>query len=189
MIYATSPVTGHTVTLTDTLNNSTSTLATLTLDGNNTASYTTSSLVVGDHLATATYNGGVDYQSSQGYVIQEVVAQNVLAHVLPSFAIMATYNPLGDEALPPTAYAVAIPSTTTAATPIFIIWNSSSIVQVEITGNNGIDPVVNSGFISTQGSGTYEIASGFTNSITLLFNAYDTVSHIAVSQDIQITIT
>ena len=108
---------------------------------------------------------------------------------LPSFALIGTYSNTGDGALPPSAFAAAVPSSTPFSVPIFIFWSSTNIIQVRITGDNGVDPAVDSGLINTLGSGNYEIPTGFSQSISLTFDAYDTIGHIAVTQTIPVTIT
>jgi hypothetical protein len=108
---------------------------------------------------------------------------------LPGFALMGVYSTLGDGALAPMAFADAIPSTMVAYTPIYVVWNTVNIVQVEITGNNGVDPPVNSGLISVVGTeGLYEIVNGLQQSMTLTFNAYDTLTHIAVTILLPLTV-
>jgi hypothetical protein len=183
---------GGTVTFTDTFNSVITPLATIDLYENNTVNYTTfadDTLPLGSHLITATYNGDAIYESSVGTLTQTIVVPSGSVAYLPSFALIGNYSTSGDGSLPPTASSAAVPNTTTSGTPIFIVWSSSNIIQVRITGNNTIDPAVDSGLINTTGSGSYEISAGFTHTISLTFNAYDTIGHVAVTQTIPVTIT
>lgn len=111
---------------------------------------------------------------------------------LTSFALLASYSPLGDSGAlssTPTVDVAAIPSIIHANQPIFIVWNTTNIVQIGITGNNGVDPAFDSGVISTTGSSSYEITRGFTTNVNLTFTAYDTVGHAAITQIVPIVIT
>jgi hypothetical protein len=106
---------------------------------------------------------------------------------LPGFALIGNYSTQGDSALAPVAFAALIPTQTIVLddetyivpnTAVFVAWSITNIVQVVITGNNGIDPPVNSGPLNTTGlsSGIFEITNGFTHDITLTFQAYSSVS-------------
>jgi large repetitive protein len=173
---------GGTVTLTDTFNSVTTTLTTLTLTpsgSTSTVNYTTSSLAYGLHTITATYSGDSTYSGSTGTVLQHIVHPSDTYVYLPSFALVGTYSAQGDTLLPPAAVAVLVPTETTGSfivpnTPLFVIWNTTNISQVRITGDNGVDAPLDSGFIITVGqdSGSFEIPSGFTHDITLTFLAY-----------------
>jgi hypothetical protein len=112
-----------------------------------------------------------------------------MSNTLPSFALIATYSPQGDNTLPSTAQAAAVPSPAPANVPVYIVWVSSNIVQVVISGDNGVDPAFNSGPISTTGSGFYEIPNGFSTHISIMFQAYDTPTHIAITQTLSLAIT
>ena len=133
------------------------------------------------------------FATSAGSTSQTVnfPSNNLDSSLLPSFALVGTYSTDGDTSLPPVANASAIPNPVAPNKSVFLVWTSTNIVQVSFTGNNGVDPVLNSGLIMTTGagSGVYEISAGFTESITITFSAYDTTSHIAVTQAISLVIT
>jgi hypothetical protein len=108
--------------------------------------------------------------------------------VVPGFAIVAGYSSLGDSDLAPQVTFSAIPSSAAAGAPIYLIWSTLNVGQIEVTGTNGVDyigagplPTSPSGFdtgrISAIGSGIYQIPNGFTESITLTLTAYDATGH------------
>lgn len=173
---------GGMVTFTDTFNNVTTTLATLSLYRNNSVSFATNLLAAGMHTITAAYNGDATYAPSFGSLTQTVGASSVATY-LPGFALIGEYSPTGDEGLAPSAVAVLVPTDTAGSyivpsTPVYILWSITNILQVRITGDNGIDLPVDSGFINTVGltSGSYEIGAGFTHDIVLTFEAYSSIS-------------
>lgn len=168
-------------------------LATVELHTANSVTYATysdSSLSIGGHTITATYNGDSTYDSSSGTIAQTVTSSGDTI-VLPGFAFRGIYLTTGDEGLTPSASAAAIPSVMASYTPVYIVWNTVNIVLVRITGSNGVDAPVDSGFITVMGSGSgfYEIPTGLQQSMVLTFNAYDTPSHIADTINIPLTIT
>ena len=180
---------GGVVTLTDTFNSVTTTLATLTLDGFNNATYTTGTFAIGNHLLTATYAGDASFNSSVGTLTEVITAQVLQTGLLPSFALIGAYETTGDVTLPSSGNAVAIPSTVSVHESVFVVWNTANIIQVKVTGNNGVDPAVDSGLLNTLGSGTFEIAGGFTENITLTWTAYDSPGHAAIVQVLPVTVS
>jgi|SRR5208337_2214677 len=108
--------------------------------------------------------------------------------VVPGFAVIAGYSSLGDSDLAPQATFSAIPSIAHVGDPIYLIWSTLNVGQIEITGSNGVDyigvgpfPISPTGFdsgrISAIGSGIYSVTAGFTHSITLVLTAYDATGH------------
>jgi hypothetical protein len=113
---------------------------------------------------------------------------SILTLTLPSFSLMATYSSQGDVAAIPTASLQIIPSTIYYGTPITLVWNTSGIIQVEITANNGVDPAIDSGLMSTTGLGTFFLPNGVSVTTVFTLSAYDTVDHVAVTTSIQATV-
>jgi hypothetical protein len=95
------------------------------------------------------------------------------ALIVPGFALIATYVPGGDQSLPATVQLFAIPSTTTAGTPVMLLWNSLNVAQVEITGTG-----FTTGLLSTIGSGFYLNESGFAETILLTLTAYNAAGQV-----------
>jgi len=109
---------------------------------------------------------------------------------IPGFASIASYSTQGDISLTPYAVLAAYPSSTTVHAPITLIWNTSNIVQVEITANNGHDAPFDSGLINVQGGvSIYPISGGMSVTTTFTMAAYDTIGHLALSPTTVVTIT
>jgi hypothetical protein len=178
----------------------------VSLNGNATstsasaAQASTTGLSVGLHSALANYLGDATpvtghTASTSNTVTQQVVAVSVSDVVeIPGFALIGSYSTAGDSSLPPQAQLFAIPSTAAPAESINLLWNTLNVAFVGITGNNGVDYQpggFNTGFISTSGSGIYVIGNGFTASILLTLQAYDsTQTPIAgLTSAVSITIT
>jgi len=107
---------------------------------------------------------------------------------IPGFAVVGGYSSQGDSDLAPQVSFSAIPSTLHAGAPVYLIWSTLNVGQIEIKGSNGVDyigagplPISPTGFdtgrISSIGSGIYQIPNGFTQSITLTLTAYDATGH------------
>jgi hypothetical protein len=110
--------------------------------------------------------------------------------LLPSFAIIAEYSPTGDSGLTPEINAFfSIPASTAPGQSVTLIWYTTNVPQVGITGNNGIDPPLNTGLLpSAVGSGTYVVS--FTHTITLTLTAYDAIGNpLGITKSITVTIT
>jgi hypothetical protein len=128
------------------------------------------------HTITAIYSGDANFNGSQRTFSQQVLTVSS-GGLIPGFAIVGTYSASGDSSSTPAVALSAIPSSTNANVEIILLWNSNSVGQIEITGNNGIDPPFDSGRISTLGSGVYIVGNGFTKTITLTLTAYDATGH------------
>lgn len=93
--------------------------------------------------------------------------------LLPSFALMASYSTSGDP-LPPSATVVftVTPSTTTSGTSLTLSWTTTSVSSIRFIANNGVDPIFNSGLItSSLSSGSYTYPSGFSITTNILMLA------------------
>lgn len=149
------------------------------------------SLAPAIHTIVAIYSGDANFGGSQnaGFT-QQVLAVSEGEGLIPGFAIVGTYSASGDSSSTPAVSLSAIPSTTTPSTEIILLWNSTAVGQIEITGNNGIDPPFDSGRISTLGSGVYVIGNGFTQTIVLTLTAYDSTGHpLGLTTTVKITIS
>jgi len=146
------------------------------------------------HTIFAVYSGDSNFSGSQnaGFTQQVLVVSSGNGEI-PGFAIVGTYSTSGDSSSTPAAALSAIPSSTPAATPpteIVLLWNTTAVGQIEITGNNGQDPPFDTGRISTLGSGVYVVANGFTKTITLTLTAYDSTGHpLGLTATATVTIT
>jgi len=133
-------------------------------------------LTVGIHNITAVYTGDANYSgctATPNPLVQQVTTVVVFPPEISGFALMASFSSVGDSSLPPQATLFAVPANTSAHTSITLLWNTINVGQVEITGNNGLDPAFDTGRISTSGSGVYIVGNGFTKTILLTLTAYD----------------
>lgn len=157
------------------------------------ATFETTALSVGVHSISGVYSGdlGVLYNpSTSGALLQQVQPQVFPQNVLTAFSLQATFSPNGDTNLPPQAALQAVPQSTHAHTSITLLWNTVNVGQVQITGNNGIDPPFNSGLLATSGNGAFIVGNGFTATITLILNCFDKVgAPLPVSAQTTITIS
>jgi hypothetical protein len=124
-----------------------------------------------------------------------------MAFVLPGFALIASYSTAGDNALTPQATLYAVPETAAIHQPINLLWDTLNVAYVGITGNNGVDyqsppppgsvTGFNTGLLSSNGSGIYPLAGGFTATITLTLQAYDATQTaiLGLTSTVVITIT
>jgi hypothetical protein len=147
-----------------------------------------SSWSVGSHLVTASYSGDADFQSSTATLIQLVInSRGEVLHDVPGFAIFSGYSPSGDVFLPSWATFSASPSTTTAGTPVYILWTSNNVATVEMMETTTSPPV--NILLSTTGSGIYEFTGGFSTSTVVACTAYDGDGNIVTTENVLITIT
>ena len=153
------------------------------IDGIPTASYgPTTALSVGSHMVTATYSGDVDFASVETTLIQLVLTPRGDSLLdLPGFAVFASYSSEGDTSLPAWATFTAVPASTTAGTPVYILWSSNNVVAVSIEGAPSL--------INTNGSGIYEFTSGFSVSTVVTCIAFDSLGNIVTTENVLITIT
>lgn len=140
--------------------------------GVSTATLSISYLSIGNHPILAVYHGDVNYYNSTSNSVSQQVNANPTIF-LPSFALLASYSVNGDSSLTPQATLYAVPSSTSPGTSLILLWNTLNVAEIEITGNNGIDPPFNTGLIPTTGSGAYVVEQGFSNTINLLLTAYN----------------
>ncbi len=70
------------------------------------------------------------------------------------------YSSEGDTFLPAWATFTAVPASTTAGTPVYILWSSNNVVAVSIEGASSL--------INTNGSGIYEFTGGFSVSTSTM---------------------
>ena len=108
---------------------------------------------------------------------------------LVSFAMTAGYSNEDDNVVSFSANVGAFPSSTSAGTPVLILWNTSNIAQVEITANNGTDPPIDSGLITTYGAGFLPLPLGFTKTTIVTMDAYDSMGNLVASPTTQVTIS
>src|SRR5271157_1794727 len=150
-------------------------------------------LIVGTHNISAQYVGDPNYigtTATPDPLIQQVNAVASAAPEPPGFALISSYESTGDSSLPPQATLYAVPATTLPHTSITLLWDTINVGQIEITGNNGIDPPFDSGRITTTGSGVYIVGNGFTHTILLTLTAYDATGHpLGLLSVAQVTIT
>ena len=143
-----------------------------------------SSLTAGPHTINAFWSGDINFSSSPSNSVSQLVNAVVgSGNVLPGFALIAEFSPLGDGSLPPQALLYAVPANTHAHVPVDLLWDTLNVAFVRITGNNGVDymtpPIPGSvgGFdttlLSTSGAGIYVVPNGFTANISLTLQAYD----------------
>ncbi len=174
------------ITLTDSVSGG---LGTFTLSSGSYTYGPTSSLSIGSHTITVVYNGDTNFSDSTATFVQLVLtARGDILYDLPGFAIFTTYSSEGDTNLPAWASFTAVPATTTAGTPVYILWTSNNVITIEITEVSGSPPnfpVV----ISTSGSGIYEFLEGFTASAVLVCTGYDVDGNTVATEDVLITIT
>jgi len=169
-----------TITLTDSLSGFPP--QTLSLVAGATSYGPISTLSTASHLITAAYSGDTTYNSSNTNLIQLVLSQRgTELFDLPGFALFASYSTEGDTSLPAWATFTAVPSTTTAGTPVYILWSSNNVVAVSIEGAPSL--------INTNGSGIYEFTSGFSVSTVVTCIAYDSLGNIVTTENVLITIT
>jgi hypothetical protein len=107
---------------------------------------------------------------------------------IPGFAVIGGFNSQGDSDLAPQVSFSAVPSTAAPNAPIYLIWSTLNVGQLEITGTNGVDYIgfgpfptsplgFDTGRITAIGSGIYPVTNGFTQSITLTLTCYDATGH------------
>jgi len=143
---------------------------------------------VDSHLFAAVYGGdGTHAGSSSGLVQLILTASGLFPLDLPGFAVMASYDEEGDVNLPPWASFSAVPSMASPLQPVYVLWTSVNVAKVRISGTNGID-TLDTGNLFTTGSGTYEVASGFHDTITLNCAAYDSSGNAVATQSLQVTV-
>jgi hypothetical protein len=179
-----------TVLLHDSLGGFSDQLLTLSpIGGIPTVSYgSISTLVAGSHSITATYGGDSNFQSVQQSLVQLVLTPrgNTLLD-MPGFAILASYNSQGDTNLLSWASFTAVPTTTTAGMPVYILWTSNNVAAVEIYEVGSI-PLF-SVLIATEGSGIYDFTSGFPTSTVLACTGFDSLGNAVATENVLITIT
>jgi len=150
-------------------------------------------LTVGFHNLSAIYVGDANYigcTATPDPFVQQVIAVVSAAPIVPGFALIASYQSTGDSSLPPQAALAANPSNTTAGHSVTLIWDTINVAQIEITGNNGIDPPFDSGRITTAGSGIYIKGTGWTHTILLTMTCYDATGHpLGLTASATVTIT
>jgi hypothetical protein len=149
------------------------------------------SLSPGNHTIVAIYSGDANFNGSQnaGFT-QQVLTVSAGVGNIPGFAIVGTYSPSGDSSSTPAVALSAIPSNTTPFIEIILLWNTTAVGQIEITGNNGVDPPFDSGRISALGSGVYIIGNGFAQTIVLTLTAYDSTGNpLGLTTTVKITIS
>ena len=169
-----------TITLTDSLSGFPPQL--LTLVAGATSYGPISTLSIASHLITAAYSGDTIYNSASTNLIQLVLTQRgTELFDLPGFALFASFSEEGDVALPAWATFTAVPSSTTAGTPVYILWSSNNVAAVSIEGAPTL--------INTNGSGIYEFVSGFSVSTVVTCIAYDSLGNIVTTENVLITIT
>ncbi len=172
-------------------------LVSLTSNGvgspSSTATLQITILSVGIHNITAVYTGDANYSgctATPNPLVQQVTTVVIFPPDIAGFALMASFSSAGDSALPPQAILFAVPANTSAHTSITLLWNTINVGQVEITGNNGLDPAFDTGRISTTGSGVYIVGNGFTKTILLTLTAYDaTGSPLGLTSTATVTIS
>ena len=180
-----------TVTLHDSLGSFPDQVLTLApVSGVPTAAYgPTTALSVGSHTLTATYSGDVNFDPSSSTLIQLVLTpKGDILFDMPGFAIVSGYSSQGDTNLPSWASFSAVPSVTTAGTPVYILWTSNNVVAVEIaeiSGSPPYPPVV----LTTGGSGIYEFPEGFVASTVLACTGLDSNGNAVATENVLITIT
>jgi hypothetical protein len=148
-----------------------------------------STLLIGSHTISATYNGDSDFHTGQVTLVQLVLTpRGDILFDLPGFAILASYSSQGDTNLPSWASFTAVPETTTAGTPVYLLWTSNNVVTigiVEVSGSPSYPPVI----LATSGSGIYEFTGGFTASAVLACTGYDINGNAVATENVLITIT
>lgn len=88
---------------------------------------------------------------------------------IPGFALLATYTTSGDGGLTAAANLIVNPSSTTANTPVNLIWSTQNVAQIRITGTS-----YDSGYISLVSTeGLLTVEGGFASTITLTMACYD----------------
>jgi len=120
---------------------------------------------------------------------------------LIGFSLLATYNSSGDALLPPQAALVAVPTLAAPLQEVVLVYTTLNVAYVRITGNNHVDYQAppppgslsgfDTGFLSTSGSGIYQVQNGFTVGIMLTLTAYD-ATHTAIpglTPTVTITVT
>lgn len=131
-------------------------------------------LAIGTHSISAVYSGDGNYSpSTSNTVLQQVNALTAPTNTVPPFCAIASFTPNGDTSLPPQATLFAVPANTTPHHSVTLLWDTINVAQIEITGNNGVDPAFDTGLLTTAGSGAYVVGNGFLATITLLLTAYD----------------
>ena len=169
-----------TITLTDSLGGFSPQI--LTLIAGATSYGPISTLSTASHLITAAYSGDTVYNSANTNLIQLVLSQRgTELFDLPGFALFASFSSEGDTSLPAWATFTAVPASTTAGTPVYILWSSNNVVAVSIEGAPSL--------INTNGSGIYEFVSGFSVSTVVTCIAYDSMGNIVSTENVLITIT
>lgn len=159
-----------------------------------------SSLTAGSHSINAFWSGDANFSSSPSNTVSQQINSVVgSGNVLPGFALIAEFSPLGDGALPPQALLYAVPANTHVHVPVDLLWDTLNVAFVRITGNNGVDymtpppPGSLLGFdttlLSTSGAGIYVVSNGFTATITLTLQAYDATQTIILGLTSSVTIT
>ncbi len=153
-------------------------------------------LGVGAHNISAIYVGDGNYigtTATPDPLIQQVNAVASAAPQIAGFSLIASYQSTGDSSLPPQATLYAVPASSPPNSLITLLWDTLNVGQINITGNNGIDPVFRFpavGNVNTSGSGVYLINSGFTHNILLTLTAYDSLGvPLGITSSAQVTIT
>lgn len=118
---------------------------------------------------------------------------------LIGFGLVASYTAQGDASLPPQASLVAVPSLVAPGQETVLVYTTLNVAYVRITGNNHVDYQLppppgsvsgfDTGFLSTSGSGLYQVPNGFTVGILLTLAAYDATHTVIVGLTPTVTIT
>jgi hypothetical protein len=143
----------------------------------------------GAHLVTASYSGDIDYIPGIVSLVQLVIQTGCGPHDVPGFALIASYSPKGDENLPAWAVFSADPSTVLPGEAVYLLWTSTNIVSVRMSGDNGLGDSLDTGVLSTTGSGIYAVSGGFQHTIVLECLAYDSSGSVAASQLLTVTVS
>ena len=144
----------------------------------------------GSHGITATYNGDGSYSTGTASLVQLIVPASSLVYAdVPGFALAASYSMAGDEGLPAWASFSADPDPAYPGEDVYLLWTSSNIASVSMSGSNGMGDSLDTGLLQAGGSGgLYAVTGGFQNTIVLSCTAYDSLGNVVASQSLAITV-
>ena len=120
----------------------------------------------GSHQVYATYSGDSLYNTSTSGVISQYAVISI-----PAFAMIATFNPVGDT-FPATANLYFVPPVTQANQPLTINWTTTNVYSIRLTAT-GLD----SGVITTLGSGSYPFSVGFPATTMVTLSGFDIIGN------------
>lgn len=140
---------------------------------NSTATASSNSIswnIHGSHQVYAIYSGDSLYNTSTSGIISQYVVISI-----PAFAMIASFNPAGDT-YPTTASLTFVPPVTQANQALSINWTTTNVYSIRLTAT-GLD----SGVLTTLGSGTYSFPAGFPATTLVTLSGFDIIGNPVIT--------